>query len=357
MATKEDLLHEINIVTTFSSKYDMKDPSKVGKYLNFFKDKNAFKTQVGVQYLERLNQIQQGNTEELCFVCKKNRSYDGVLCSECMNKYSQGKKRFYGEDDLKDLSKLFENKFSETDDSKMDARTDKINNMADSVKTKAIDFTNKVQERLNEDDIQNVKEQIKSTTTNAVENAKQLARDSGLEGGAKVAKEKTRATGGKIISWWKARKKWQTIAIIAVLAFLVIGAIADDTAKTDIMSFIDMSSDEIFSVFDEKDFVDGEFPGITLVRYGNPGILLDVRENRVYSVEINNQDKGYDKYCVYDLEIGDSKDEIKEKISKIVVKDATSQGNNWFITLRNDYKIWIIFDDNDKASMISLDHW
>ena len=107
MADKEALLHDIEIVTTFSSKYDMKKPEQAGKYVTFFESKNYFASGVGTSYIERLKEIRQGKINELCFVCKKNPSYDGVLCTGCMNKYSRGKKQFYGQNDFADLDALF----------------------------------------------------------------------------------------------------------------------------------------------------------------------------------------------------------------------------------------------------------
>lgn len=96
MATKEELFHEIDIITTFSSKYNMKDPAQTARYVKFFKDKKVFKTPIGAQYLDRLNLIMGGQGEEPCFLCKKNTSFDGVLCEACMNKYTKGKKDFFG---------------------------------------------------------------------------------------------------------------------------------------------------------------------------------------------------------------------------------------------------------------------
>ncbi len=107
MADKEALLHDIEIVMTFSSKYDMKKPEQAGKYVTFFESKNYFASGVGTSYIERLKEIQKGKINEPCFVCKKNPSYDGVLCTGCMNKYSRGKKQFYGQDDFADLDALF----------------------------------------------------------------------------------------------------------------------------------------------------------------------------------------------------------------------------------------------------------
>jgi len=71
MATKEELLHEIDIVTTFSSKYNMKDSAGAARFIKFFDEKKVFKTQIGTQYIERLNLIKNGKTDAPCFICKK----------------------------------------------------------------------------------------------------------------------------------------------------------------------------------------------------------------------------------------------------------------------------------------------
>ena len=127
MASKDELLNDINIVTTFSSKYDMKSPALAERYINFFEEKKVFKTQIGIKYLERLNEIKDGKTEELCFVCKKSPSHDGVLCDSCMNKYTNGQKSFYGQDDFASLDELFsddDNSESMTDEAVIDDSSD-----------------------------------------------------------------------------------------------------------------------------------------------------------------------------------------------------------------------------------------
>jgi len=95
MATKEELARDVNIVTTFSSKYNLKNPAQVEKLIPFLAEKKPFTTQVGTWYIERLNQIKSGTADSTCFLCKKNESHDGILCDACMSKYTNGKKSFY----------------------------------------------------------------------------------------------------------------------------------------------------------------------------------------------------------------------------------------------------------------------
>lgn len=231
MATKEELLHEIDIVTTFSSKYNMKDQAQAARYIKFFNEKKVFKTQIGVQYLERLNQIKDGKVEEPCFICKKNPSYDGVLCDACMNKYTRGKKNFFGRDDFDDLNAMFvEEKKTEsstpTSPTPVSApkATEQIKAVADVAKATVSDISDKVQSRLQEDDVQKAKAEISAKMSAAGEKAKQFAKDNDLEGKAEVAREKAKGAGGKFMNWWKARKKWQKITIIAVVAVILLGA-------------------------------------------------------------------------------------------------------------------------------------
>lgn len=110
MASKEDLIHDINIVTTLSSRQDMSVPSNAHKYLNYYVQNKVFKTGVGQHYIERLKQISAGSKPETCFVCKKDKSYDGILCEACMQKYTRGTKQFYKEpeqDVFADLDEIF----------------------------------------------------------------------------------------------------------------------------------------------------------------------------------------------------------------------------------------------------------
>ena len=231
MATKEELLHEIDIVTTFSSKYNMKDSSQTARYIKFFDEKKVFKTQIGTQYIDRLNLIKDGKTEEPCFICKKNPSYDGVLCDACMSKYTRGKKNFFGRNDFEDLNAIF------TDEVKNEApatassakATEQIKNATDAAKAKVSDISDKVQSRLQEEDVQKAKAEISAKMSAAGEKAKQFAKDNDLEGKAEVAKEKAKGAGGKFMKWWKARKKWQKIAIIAVIAVILLGAVFGNT--------------------------------------------------------------------------------------------------------------------------------
>lgn len=112
MAAKEDLIHDINIVTTLSSQQDMSVPANARRYLQYYEQRRTFKTEIGHHYLERLKQVSGGLNPDKCFVCKKNRAYDGILCEACMQKYTRGAGHFYNESDqdvFSTLDSIFEN--------------------------------------------------------------------------------------------------------------------------------------------------------------------------------------------------------------------------------------------------------
>ena len=112
MSTKEELIHDINIVTLISSKQDMSLSSNAEKFLKYFEQKQSFKTGIGQQYLERLKQIADKSNPDTCFVCKRNKAYDGVLCENCMQKYTRGTKTFFKKPEL-DLFNELEDAFQE----------------------------------------------------------------------------------------------------------------------------------------------------------------------------------------------------------------------------------------------------
>ncbi|MBQ8665539.1 MAG: hypothetical protein IJ526_01580 [Lachnospiraceae bacterium] len=235
MATKEELLREIDIVTTFSSKYNMKDSSQASKYISFFEEKKVFKTQIGIKYIERLNLIKDGKTKELCFICKKNPSYDGILCDECMSKYTRGKKSFFGRNNVEDLN----NAFAEDTKSEMLATPSSAKD---------------TEQMKNASDVAKVKAEISAKMSSAGEKAKQLAKDNDLEGKTEVAKEIAKDAGNTFIKWWKARKKWQKIAIISIAAVLVLGIIIGNTGggfKNDADSFISTVENEFIDYMKE----------------------------------------------------------------------------------------------------------
>ena len=95
MATKEELIKEINTVLAICSKYDMKNPEHVNKVLDFLSQKNYFLTDVGDRYIKRLKELKSGSADKKCFICKKNDSYDGAVCEACMNRFSNGNTTFY----------------------------------------------------------------------------------------------------------------------------------------------------------------------------------------------------------------------------------------------------------------------
>lgn len=229
MAIKEELLHEIDIVTTFSSKYNMKDSLKTARYIKFFDEKKIFKTQIGIQYIERLNQIKDGKTEETCFICKKNPSYDGVLCDDCMSKFTRGKKDFFGRDNFAKLDTVIAGEKKKEAQRKSSIGTEQIISVADAAKTKMSEISNKVQSRIHEDDVQKAKVEISEKMNAAGEKAKQFAKENDLEGKAKNARKKAQGFDGKFVNWWKARKKWQKITIIVVVAVIFLGVFLENS--------------------------------------------------------------------------------------------------------------------------------
>ncbi len=108
MPSKEELLHDINMVVSLSSKQDMSMAATAQKYVAYFEQKKTLKSAVGQQYLARLKQISEGSAPKTCFICKKNNAYDGILCEDCMSKYSRGTKKFYDQQEKEDFSSLDE---------------------------------------------------------------------------------------------------------------------------------------------------------------------------------------------------------------------------------------------------------
>ncbi len=168
MANKEDLLRDINIVTTLCSKYDFKDAEHVNKVLKFLDAKKPFKTQVGALYTERLKQKKAGNNTAVCFLCRKVPSYDGVLCEACMSKYTRGTKKFYGMDDVSQLESIFEN----------DKKT--ASGQADTENP----------DRLSDDNARKIKDDLSSKVIAAGDRVRKFAEDNDLAGKAQSAKDR-----------------------------------------------------------------------------------------------------------------------------------------------------------------------
>ncbi len=63
------------------------------KVLRYIKSNGLMTSTYGKAYIQRLAQITTGTKPQdcTCLFCKKNRSVDGVLCNDCMTKYSGGK--------------------------------------------------------------------------------------------------------------------------------------------------------------------------------------------------------------------------------------------------------------------------
>jgi len=344
MATKEELLREIDIVTTFSSQYNMKDAVQAEKSIKFFEEKGFLKTQIGTQYLARLKDIKDGKVDAPCFICKKNLSYDGVLCDECMSKYTRGKKNFFGRDDFADLNALFED-VTKADPSKSGAKisTDQIKSAADTVKAKAADITSRVQDRLQEEDVQKAKEQIKSTAAAASEKAKQFVKDNDLDGKAEFAKEKAIVAGGKFKIWWGERPVKQRIifVVLAIILVSIIGIRSTISTNNDIAMLIEAPAEKVYKIVNKEDFTMNASGYLENNSNVNPSFTIDPKKNICISAIISQYFEDYDKYTAYGVKIGDSHEKALKAIKKIKggeIEDDDEggtlfRGDNWIFSV------------------------
>lgn len=359
MADKEALLHDIEIVTTFSSKYDMKKPEQAGKYVTFFESKNYFVSGVGTSYIERLKEIRQGKINEPCFVCKKNPSYDGVLCTGCMNKYSRGKKQFYGQNDLADLNVLFSSESVDNIKSKSQGTVNQLKAAKDAAMSKASDISGKVQNRLQEEDVQKVKEKIIPTINAASENAKKFAKDNNIEGKVAVAKDQANKAKKEAKHLWGRMSRVQKIAVTVVAVVLIIsgvgGILSFGRAKIDIISYIGCDSKSIFMEFDKTQFHTAA-SGLGIIKNGNPTIAIRFDTDKVQYVDLSSEYKGYEKYCLCGIKIGDSKKTVSEKLAKINGNTISqfADNNGIMFKLSSGYVLNIGFDENGIVKFLRI---
>ncbi len=92
---KEQLKNEIEAVMQFSNQYDMRDVENVKRVRSYIISNIENASPIGKQYYDRLDAIINDTASELCFVCKKVKSHDGIICDSCMSKYSGNKLLFY----------------------------------------------------------------------------------------------------------------------------------------------------------------------------------------------------------------------------------------------------------------------
>lgn len=108
--------------------------------------------------------------------------------------------------------------------------SNQIKATTDATKVKVSDISGKVQSRLQGEDVQKAKTEISAKISAAGDKAKQFAKDKDLETKVEDAKEKAKGTGGKLLNWWKARKKWQKITILAIAIALLLGVFFGNSA-------------------------------------------------------------------------------------------------------------------------------
>ena len=298
MATKEELARDVNIVTTFSSKYNLKNPAQVEKLVSFLTEKKPFTTQVGIWYIERLNQIKSGTADSTCFLCKRNESHDGILCDACMSKYTNGKKSFYEKKDATPTTQSAGGSIKTEDTNKVE----QSKTTTDMLTEKISDVSGKVQSRLQEDDVQKAKAEITAKMNAAGEKAKQFAKDNDLEGKAEVVKEKAKGAGGNIKNWWKARKKWQKIFIASCVGLIILGAAfsGGDEEKSTVNNGtgVTQTASDPSSALDEKSFLQAYEK--TLIAEASAASSTDLDYNVSY--EFWNESEGFRRYKLYFLD-------------------------------------------------------
>lgn len=112
MALSEQVKKDIAKIIRISSEYDMKKPENAGKIIDYSLMNNLMSSEIGHDYINRLTEISNGNaSEDTCIFCKTKKSADGVICSECFDKFSSGKVKMYednkaeSENDSDDIGK------------------------------------------------------------------------------------------------------------------------------------------------------------------------------------------------------------------------------------------------------------
>lgn len=86
---KQDLANILKL----SAQNEVSNPEIARKVLRYVKSNNMMTSTYGKAYIQRLAQITTGTKPQTCtcLFCKKNKAVDGILCDECMTKYSGGK--------------------------------------------------------------------------------------------------------------------------------------------------------------------------------------------------------------------------------------------------------------------------
>jgi len=118
---------DISTIIKLVSKYDHSDRTKLEEILNDTITKEAFCTEYGERYLERISQIYQNQQcDHSCVVCQQNVANDHVVCSECKTLIGQAIGLGNADDSVK---KMFKNG-TEATGKAINQFTEKINTLA-----------------------------------------------------------------------------------------------------------------------------------------------------------------------------------------------------------------------------------
>ena len=160
--------------------------------------------------------------------------------------------------------------------------------------------------------------------------------------------------------WWKARKKWQKITIISIVIILLLvgitdsNRIIDSNRTTDLAPLLGRNADEAYKYFDKNTFYLSEV-GTSLI-HDEPLVMINIKTQRVYSVDLHKAYQNSNDYSICGIKIGDSKDKVTEIIKEYNMTEAyPGTSSEWYYDLPNGFGLWIVFDDNGKVNYISLD--
>lgn len=118
MAFSEEVKRDIANIIRISSKYDMRKPENVDRIIDYSLRNNLMGSSVGQEYINRLNEISNGSlSNKKCIFCKANESADGVVCNECFDKFSAGKLKIFGENEIDEIAKEANSKNTSADPS------------------------------------------------------------------------------------------------------------------------------------------------------------------------------------------------------------------------------------------------
>lgn len=86
---KQDIVN----ILRFSSQYEMGIPENSKKIFAYIKSKGIMTSPIGKLYVQRIAKISTGTEAKncMCMFCNKKKSVDGVICNDCMEKFSGGK--------------------------------------------------------------------------------------------------------------------------------------------------------------------------------------------------------------------------------------------------------------------------